>query len=362
LTLRALGWHSYFASEFEPYEREGFIAGRVAVQHRGEYVLLTEAGEMRAEAAGNLLHSAAPPAVGDWVAARPFEAGKALVHAVLPRRTAFTRKAAAGPTNRTEEQVLAANVDTVFLVSSFGPELKVRRIERYLASAWESGADPVIVLTKLDAVSIDEVASATAEVEAVCLGVPIHAVSAVTGDGVENLAQYLIEGRTVALLGSSGVGKSTLVNYLAGREILSTGELRPDGRGRHTTSHRELVPLPGGALVLDTPGLRELQLWEAEAGLEQTFEDIASLFSGCRFSDCKHETEPGCAVQAALAAGTLSPERWTSYTKLQREQRELASRHDARLASNERKSGARLSARGREPGTDRRGGSDPRGS
>jgi ribosome biogenesis GTPase len=337
VTLESLGWNSFFAGEFAPYEQDNVIPARVAAQHRGAFVLFTTAGELWADAGGSLARAAVYPAVGDWVAVAPEEGARATIRAVLPRRTAFSRKAATGPTNRTEEQVLAANVDTVFLVSSFGPELNVRRLERYLTTAWESGADPVIVLTKLDLVAPAESEAAIAEVQAIALGVPVHALSSVTGAGLDALGPYFTAGRTIALLGSSGVGKSTLINRLVGEDVLATSAVRDDGRGRHTTAHRELVPLPSGALVLDTPGLRELQLWDAEVGLEKTFEDVAALAAGCRFSDCAHGAEPGCAIRAALADGSLDPARWASYEKLERELRALAVRQDARLASAEQR-------------------------
>jgi ribosome biogenesis GTPase len=340
LNLETLGWNPALEAAFEPHNRSDLIPGRVVVQHRGAWVVLSELGELWCDLATRLVRDAQAgefPAVGDWVAvaARPGES-RATIHAVLPRRTKFSRKAATGPSNRTEEQVVAANVDTVFLVAGLGRDLNVRRLERYLATAWESGAQPVIVLTKSDLHS-DEVSSAVAEVEAIAFGVPVHALSGVTGEGVEALEPYLAPGRTVALLGSSGVGKSTLVNRLAGREVLATAEVRADGRGRHTTSHRELVLLPEGALLLDTPGMRELQLWDASQGLSGAFEDVEQFTSACRFSDCTHEGEPGCAVRAALADGSLDAERWESYRKLQRELHWLEVRQDARLSAEERK-------------------------
>jgi ribosome biogenesis GTPase len=318
LNLNELGWDGSFADAFQPYEARQLIPGRVTVQHRGACDLLTAGGEV---------HAAGSAAVGDWVAH-----DGARIHGVLPRRSAFSRKSAG---LETEEQVIAANVDTVFLVSSFGRDLSLRRLERYLATAWESGAMPVIVLTKADLA--EDAGSDVLAVDSIAYGVPVHSLSSVTGEGVEQLEPYLVPGRTVALLGSSGVGKSTLINRLAGNELLATGELRRDGRGRHTTTRRELIRLPGGALVLDTPGMRELQLWVSEEAVETTFEDVTSLAAECRFHDCAHETEPGCAVRAAIGAGTLSRERLESYRKLQRELRALEIRQDGRLRAEARK-------------------------
>ena len=346
--LTAFGWDDARAEEFEQYAASGLIPGRVAVQHRGAYDVLAGPGELRCDVAGRLYEEAASPAelpaVGDWVAvaARPDEhAGT--VQAVLQRRTKFSRKTA---WQAAEEQVLAANVDVVLIVTSLNEDLNLRRLERYLTLAWESGARPVFVLTKADL--SDDVEQAVADVESIAFGVPVVAISSVTGEGLADLQAHLGPGVTAALLGSSGVGKSTLVNRLAGEELLATREIRDDGKGRHTTTRRELVQLPDGTLVIDTPGMRELQLWVADDGLEEAFEDVTELFGRCRFTDCAHDTEPGCAVKEALADGTLSLERWESYLKLQREIAHLERRLDKRAASEERKRWKAVSQSARE--------------
>jgi len=336
-TLERLGWDEFFAAAFEVHAAEGLLPGRVAVQHGGVYDVYTEIGELHAEPSGRLRHEATGsgelPAAGYWVAVEPVEAGsRTRIQAVLPRRTVFSRKVALG---ETEQQVVAANVDVAFLVSSLNQDLNLRRLERYLTMAWESGAVPVVVLSKGDLVTDPE--AAVAEVQAVAIGVPVHVVSSVTGAGLEELLGYLRGDRTGALLGSSGVGKSTLVNRLLGEELLDVQEIRSDGRGRHTTTRRELVPLPGGGLLLDTPGMRELQLWDAGSGIDDAFAEILELAGRCRFSDCAHETEPGCAVHAAIDRGALSLDRLLSYRKLQRELRMLERRQDQRARSEERK-------------------------
>jgi ribosome biogenesis GTPase len=336
-SLTALGWNDTLAEQFRPHAEAGNVPGRVSVPHRGALDVLTEQGELRCDVAGRLYEESSSPAdlpvVGDWVAVapRPTEDAGTIV-AILPRRTKFSRKTA---WQATEEQVLAANLDVVFIVTSLNEDLNLRRLERYLILARESGAQPVVLLTKSDLA--DDVEAKVAEVREITLDVPVHAVSSITGEGVDVVRSILGPGVTGALLGSSGVGKSTLVNALVGEELLATQEIRDDGRGRHTTTRRELVQLPGGGLLIDTPGMRELQLWVADEGLEEAFEDVTSLFAQCRFSDCSHESEPGCAVKAAISDGTLSRERWESYMSLQAELAHLERRIDKRAASEERK-------------------------
>ena len=288
------------------------------------------------------------PAVGDWVAVCDAPGDRAAIEAVLPRRTKVSRKT---PWLKAEEHILAANVDTVLLVTGLDADFNPRRLERYLVAAWDSGANPVVVLTKLDL--LDD-ADKLAEAETVAIGVPVLSVSNVTGEGIEELRRAFARGQTFVLLGSSGVGKSTLVNRLAGRHLMPTGDLRNDGRGRHTTRHRQLLVLPNGALLVDTPGLRELQVWEGD--VDSAFADIAEIASTCRFNDCAHETEPDCAIQEALERGALDHERWASYLKLQRELRAIEARKGTR---EHRELKQRWRARTREARRARRYGGKP---
>jgi ribosome biogenesis GTPase len=335
--LTALGWSADFEESFAPYAHDGLVPARVAVQHRGAYVVCTETGELQAEPSGRLRHEAEDgglPVAGDWVVVRPHDDGSgAIVHAVLPRRTAISRKAA---WLATEEQVLGANIDVVFLVAGLDGDLNLRRLERYLTTVWNSGAEPVVVLSKPDL--CEDIEAALLAVAGAAIGVPVHVVNGLTGEGVDELRPYPAGNRTVALLGSSGVGKSTLINCLRGEDVQAVGEVRKgDRRGRHTTTTRELVRLPGGGLLLDTPGIRELQLWEVGEGFDATFGDVEALASECRFNDCSHGREPGCAIRRALADGSLDRERYASYQKLQRELHGLAVRQDKRLQSEARK-------------------------
>lgn len=339
MDIYSLGWNTHFEELFSEHRDAGLIPVRVAQEHKQLYVVYGENGEAKARVTGRFLHEAVEraelPTVGDWVAVQPNGDGEVLtICAVLPRRTSFSRKAvmAGGPKygeGRIEEQVLAANIDTVFLVTGLDNNFNLRRIERYLSIAWDSGARPVIVLNKSDI--CEDAESKTNAVEAIAAGLPVHAVSAAEQIGVDALRQYMGDGKTAVFLGSSGVGKSTLVNCLIGDDLLDTGGVRlHDSRGRHTTTRRELVLLPSGGMVIDTPGLREIQMWGDEEGLGRVFDDIETLMSACKFRSCGHHDEPGCAVQAAIKDGSLDTDRYQSYLKLQRELQNLEIRKSAK--------------------------------
>ena len=335
--LADLGWNDRLTALFVPHAADGLVPGRVALEHTHIYTVMLADGEKLARVAGRLRHHAAKradfPAVGDWVGVDPTtQEGDARIRAVLPRFSRFSRRAAGDPT---EEQVVAANIDTVFLVAGLDRDFNVRRLERYLLVAWESGAAPVIVLNKTDLV--DDPVPFVEQVRALAPTVPIHPMSSHQPESANVLRQHLGAGRTGALLGSSGVGKSTIINTLVGHERLRTREVREDdSRGRHTTTARELVVLPGGGVLIDTPGMRELQLWETGA-LADTFADIEGLAADCRFRDCRHREEPGCAVRAAASDGTLEAGRLESFQKLQNEQAHQIVMQDQRAQIEEKR-------------------------
>ena len=350
-TLAVLGWSDELQAAFETHAERGFEPARVVAEHRGGYVVRGERDERLAHARGRLRDLelwGSMPAVGDWVAVCDAPGGRAAIEAVLPRKSKVSRKT---PWLKAEEHVLAANVDTVLLVSGLDGDFNPRRLERYLTAAWDSGANPVLVLTKLDV--LDDPGKIV-EAEAIAIGLPVVAVSNVTGEGIDELHALLRPRQTFVLLGSSGVGKSTLVNRLAGRRLMPTGDLRRDGRGRHTTRHRQILVLPSGALLVDTPGLRELQVWEGD--VDSAFADVAELAAQCKFNDCGHDTEPGCAVQEALETGLLDPDRYASYRRLQRELRSIEMRSSSRLR---REAKQRWRARARESRRARRYGKLP---
>ena len=335
--LSRLGWNSRLDDAFAAHAADGLVPGRVALEHTHIYRVMTDAGESLARVSGRLRHHASAraefPAVGDWVALAPPEhAGDARIIAVLPRRSRFSRRAAG---DSTEEQVVAANIDTVFLVAGLDGDFNPRRIERYLLVASESGASPVIVLNKADLVDDAEAMADT--VRAVAGAAPVHPVSCRAPGAVEVLRQYLAHGQTGALLGSSGVGKSSIANRLIGHDLLRTRDVRAsDSRGRHTSTARQLVLLPDSGVLIDTPGMRELQLWDS-ATVSGAFSDIESLAGACRFRDCRHLKEPGCAVLAAVAAGDVSAGRLESYHKLKDEQAHQVRQLDHRAQIDEKR-------------------------
>jgi ribosome biogenesis GTPase / thiamine phosphate phosphatase len=337
------GWNSYFEAIWRDMEREKAVPARVIAQSRGSWCVAGDFGKCSAEAAGKLRLAAEEgadwPAVGDWVAAElQDQGGAAMIREVLPRRSQFVRKMAG---KKFAEQVIAANVETALLVSALDGDFNPRRVERYLAQCWESGAKPVIILNKADACECLE--EKVDEIEKVARGVPVCAVSAKTAQGFEELVRYLGRGQTLVLLGSSGVGKSTIVNRLLGRDLQEVEQVREsDSRGRHTTTARQLFALPGGALLMDTPGLRELQLWDANEGISQTFAEIEAFAARCRFTNCTHGREPGCAVQAAIQTGALDLGRLENWRKVQRELEFLERKNDPEARQNERQRIKRL--------------------
>jgi ribosome biogenesis GTPase len=327
--LEELGWNERFASAFDALDDAGVEPGRLAADY-GTKFLVQLAASAPLATLGSALREARLVAVGDWVAVRT-TSDAVEIRAVLPRQSAITREA---PGSETAAQVIAANVDLVFIATSADSDFNLRRIERLLTVAYQSGAAPVIVLTKVDLNNPDPY---EVELETIAAGVPVVAVSGVTGAGIEAVRLYLSRGKTAVLVGSSGVGKSTLINRLLGEEVLRTAKVHKSGQGRHTTSHRQLLKVPGGGLVIDTPGLREIQLWAGAEALTEVFLDIEELALRCRFTDCRHETEPGCAVVAALEGGTLDASRFRSYRKLQRELRAIEVKADVRLQIEERR-------------------------
>jgi len=330
-SLQQLGWCEFFEKQWKPKKSEGLVRARVSEENRGLHKIIVESGDRWAELRGKLRHEAASremlPAVGDWVLAED-HGERSTIHFVFDRQSKFSRKIAG---KKTEEQIVAANVDTVLLVSSLNREFNARRMERYLTLAWESGARPVVVLNKADL--CENVSALRVEAEEAAMGVRTVIASIVSGAGIAELQEIVRTGGTTALLGSSGVGKSSLINAILGREIQVTNETREgDDKGRHTTTSRQLIIVPGGGVLLDTPGMRELQLWDASEGISRAFADVAELAQRCKFRDCSHKDEPGCAVREAM-----DEERLANFHKLQREEEFLESKQDDALRAQRTK-------------------------
>lgn len=338
-TLKALGWNDFFEEHFLSYREQGFKAGRIAIENRDNYLVYAEKGELRAEVTGKLMYNAVDasdlPKVGDWVAMSVFdENSNGIIHEILPRRTKFSRKA---PGKKTEEQVLASNIDSIFIVQSLDDDFSLPRLERYLVMIHEGGARPVIILNKADL--RDDFEEYVEKARRVASGADVLAVSAKTDFGINDFKNLLKQSSTYAFVGSSGVGKTTLINRVLGSDVFATAEVREkDSKGRHTTTRRQLIAIPGGGLLIDTPGMRELQLWSSEEGMVDVYADFNELAEECHFSDCTHTSEIGCAITAAVEDGRIDESRYKSYLKLRKELNYLNEKQSQKGQYNKKKS------------------------
>lgn len=338
MSINDYGWNEYFEKEWKERSSDGMIAGRVIADYGQLLRIVTDSGELSVSRPVHKLNNDMLIAVGDWVVLEYVAEYELAIRAVLSRKTKFSRVAAGV---ELKEQIVAANVDTIFITQSLNKDFNMKRLERYLIAAWESGAIPVVVLTKADC--CDDVVEKMAIVYSTAPGVEVHTISCITGEGIEEIQKYFVQGKTVALLGSSGVGKSTLVNTLAGEDLLKTQSIREDdSRGRHTTTHRQLILLPKGGLILDTPGMRTLSLWDTDVGMEVMFGDVEELTALCRFHDCKHQNEPECAVREALDTGKLEIKRWESWLKLQKELVHLEAKKEGKQRLQEKQFGKQI--------------------
>lgn len=348
MILNKLGWNKKYEKEFNKINKEGYLPSRIVREEKGSYYVRYEKGECIAQVSGKLRYNAKKisnfPSVGDWVAIKLINNGeKAIIYELMTRKSSFTRKSpvSGGRKNRdvygrkitfggaTEEQVIAANIDIIFLVMSLDDNFNLRRLERYLLIAWNSGAKPIIFLNKTD--MCNDLEDKLRKVEDIAKGVKIHCISALNEEGIDELKKYISEGKTIGLFGSSGVGKSTIINCLVGYNKLLTGVVREgDNKGRHTTIWRELVMIPTGGILIDTPGMRELQVWSEKEDLNELFKDIKELESQCKFNDCSHSKEPGCAIKKALEDGTLDRKRYDNYLIMQLEVSYLSDRKSQR--------------------------------
>lgn len=337
MKIKQLGFNAFFEKHLEECQLENHSFGRICAEHKEGYELFFENGKIKAIISGKFRNNCKTredfPAVGDWVVFDSLaNEKKAIIHSVFPRKSKFSRKMAG---KETQEQIIASNIDFAFIVCALNYDFNLRRIERYLSLVWQSGSTPVIVLTKADL--CPDIQAKICEVESIAFGVDIHAISNLSAEGVDVLKKYFKENKTAVLLGSSGVGKSSIINNLAKESVMKVNDLRKNiEKGQHTTTHKQMIILPEGGLIIDTPGIRELQLWDAEDGICQTFKDIEEISKLCKFSDCTHTNEPGCAVQKAIKDGSLDPGRLRNYLKVQKEQEYFLNRQEQSAAKIER--------------------------